>query len=75
MQTSNWLKGKIMDYRRFVVTLLIISCYLYAGTLISIFEYGTKAYLYLYPILGVFLITAFIMTLKLRKWNQQIIEE
>lgn len=75
MQNSSWLKGKIMDYRRFVLTLLIISCYLYAGTLISIFEYGTKAYLYLYPILAVFLLTAFIMTLKLRKWNQQMIEE
>ncbi|WLR46190.1 YrhC family protein [Halobacillus litoralis] len=75
MNTSQWLKKKVMDYKRFVMTLLIMSTYLYIGTLISLYEYGTKAYLFLYPVIGIALLTAFIMTLKIRKWKRQLIED
>ncbi|MYL47875.1 hypothetical protein GLV98_00170 [Halobacillus litoralis] len=75
MDTSQWLKKKVMDFKRFVMTLLIMSTYLYIGTLISLYEYGTKSYLFLYPVIGIALMTAFIMTLKIRKWKQQLIED
>ncbi|MGR9049283.1 YrhC family protein [Halobacillus faecis] len=75
MNTSQWLKKKVMDYKRFVMTLLILSTYFYIGTLISLYEYGTKAYLFLYPVIGIALLAAFIMTLKIRKWKRQLIED
>lgn len=75
LDTSQWLKKKVMDYKRFVMTLLIMSTYLYIGTLISLYEYATKAYLFLYPVIGTALLTAFIMTLKIRKWKRQLVED
>lgn len=74
MQTSRWIKKRILDYRRFVFTLLIVSCYLYAGSLISLYEYQTDTYLYLYPVIATALAAAFIMIIKIRKM-QQIIDE
>ncbi|MEC3883193.1 YrhC family protein [Halobacillus sp. HZG1] len=75
MDTSQELKKKVMDYKRFVMTLLIMSTYLYIGTLISLYEYGTTTYLFLYPVIGLTLFTAFFMTLKIRKWKRQLIKD
>ncbi|WP_255574542.1 YrhC family protein [Halobacillus sp. Nhm2S1] len=75
LDTSQWLKEKISDYKRFVITLLIMSTYLYIGTLISLYEYGTKAYLFLYPVMGIALVTAFVMTWKIRKWKKKLVED
>ncbi|ELK45532.1 YrhC family protein [Halobacillus sp. ACCC02827] len=69
MESTEW-KKKIADYKRFIMTLLIFSSYLYIGTLISLYEYGTATYMYLYPLIGAALITAFLMTMKIRKWQR-----
>ncbi|WP_226583241.1 YrhC family protein [Halobacillus litoralis] len=74
MKTTEWLSKKIQDYQRFVMTLLIMSSYLYAGTLISIFEYKTQSYLFLYPIIAIALFMAFLMTLKVKRWKRHLIE-
>ncbi|MGP4061626.1 YrhC family protein [Halobacillus litoralis] len=75
MKSTEWMKKKIIDYKRFIMTLLIFSSYLYIGTLISIYEYHTNAHLYLYPVIASALITSLIMTMKIRKWQKGTAEE
>ncbi|MGI8316061.1 YrhC family protein [Halobacillus mangrovi] len=74
MQSTEWIEKKIKDYKRFILTLLIFSSYLYAGTLISIYEYRTTLHFYLYPLILIGLATAFLMILKVRKWKQVLSE-
>lgn len=69
------MEKKISDYKRFITTLLILSSYLYVGTLISLFEYHTKLYIFLYPIIAFSLLTALVMTIMVKKWTQTMLEQ
>ncbi|MBA2173512.1 hypothetical protein H0266_01220 [Halobacillus locisalis] len=75
MNSNEWMKNKISDYKRFIATLLILSIYLYIGTLISLYEYKTDLHLYLYPVLALTLLTAFVLSIKLKRWNQSLRED
>ncbi|KHE71784.1 YrhC family protein [Halobacillus sp. BBL2006] len=74
MKSTESVEKKIKDYNRFILTLLIFSTYLYAGTLISIFEYQTRLHFYLYPLILIGLGTAFMLILKVKKWRQVLSE-
>ncbi|WP_027955318.1 MULTISPECIES: YrhC family protein [Halobacillus] len=66
---------KLKDYRRFVLTLIILNAYLYAGALISLYVYESRAHLYMYPVISASSAAAFFMILKMKKWKQQTLEE
>ncbi|MBH0229956.1 YrhC family protein [Halobacillus yeomjeoni] len=72
MQSTEWLQKKIEDYKRFIATLLILSSYLYMGTLISIFEYKSNDYYYLLPLTVSSLLAVTIFMVKINKWQRQI---
>ncbi|MCA0969996.1 YrhC family protein [Halobacillus litoralis] len=75
MNSNEWMKKKILDYKRFVMTLLILSSYLYIGTLISIYEYHADYHLYLLPLLTLTLPAAFVLTLKTKRWQRALSED
>lgn len=75
MKSNDWMKKKISDYKRFIVTLLILSSYLYIGTLISIYEYQANYHLYLYPLLIFTLLSAMVMSLKTKSWQRKVMED
>lgn len=75
MKTNEWMKNKISDYKRFIATLLILSIYLYIGTLISLYEYKTDFHLYLYPVLALTLLSSFVLSIKVKSWNQALRED
>ncbi len=70
MKSSDWMSKKISDFKRFTMTLLILSSYLYVGSLISIYEYQSTAYLYLLPLVIFGLCTALLFSFKIKKWQQ-----
>ncbi|UOQ93816.1 YrhC family protein [Halobacillus shinanisalinarum] len=75
MKSTEWIESKIADYKRFTLTLLILSSYLYIGVLISIYEYHSQAYLYLLIMIAGLLSAAFGFVLKLKKLRQHLLEE
>ncbi|RWZ59998.1 hypothetical protein EQV77_01485 [Halobacillus fulvus] len=74
MREAEDRERKITDYKRFVLTLIIVSTYLYVGSLISLFEYQTNAYLYMLPLSSLFLLIAYRMILKIRQWQHSKVE-
>ena len=70
MKMSEILEKKIVDFQRFIITLLMLTGYLYIGTLISIYEYEMELHLYLYPFIISGLLTAFVMVLKVKRWQR-----
>ncbi|TGB04225.1 YrhC family protein [Halobacillus salinus] len=72
MRSNEWMEKKISDYKRFIVTLLILSSYLYIGTLISIYEYQTNFHYYLYAILSLTLPSAIVMIAKTKRWQRKL---
>ncbi|MFD2926050.1 YrhC family protein [Halobacillus naozhouensis] len=75
MKSAESIENKITDYKRFTLTLLILSSYLYIGVLISIYEYHSSAYLYLLVMIAGLLGSAFMLVLKLKKLRQRLLEE
>ncbi|MCA1009762.1 YrhC family protein [Halobacillus halophilus] len=75
MKSTEWMEKKISDYKRFIMTLLILISYLYIGTLISIFEYHTTIHYFLYPVIGAGLIYAFLLIKKVKKMQQILTSE
>ncbi|WP_173916064.1 YrhC family protein [Halobacillus sp. Marseille-Q1614] len=74
MDSDKALEGKAADYKRFTMTLLILSGYLYIGVLISMFEYHSTAYYYLFGLIAVLLIAAFIFVRKLQHIQKDLSE-
>ncbi|MFD1018844.1 YrhC family protein [Thalassobacillus hwangdonensis] len=68
------LKGKIDDFKRFIMTLLILSSYLFIGTLISMYEYknGLEGLMMALTVTG--LGVAFYFTLKVSRFQKQLYE-
>ncbi|WP_431798750.1 YrhC family protein [Halobacillus andaensis] len=75
MDSNKQLENKLADYRRFTLTLLILSGYMYAGVIISLYEYQTNAYYYLFAVITALLITASIFVKKINKWQKKLREE
>ncbi|MFG6148436.1 YrhC family protein [Halobacillus sp. B23F22_1] len=75
MDSNKQLEKKLADYRRFTLTLLILSGYMYVGVIISLYEYKTNAYYYLFAVIAVLLITAFIFIKKINHWQRKLGEE
>ncbi|MFC7060716.1 YrhC family protein [Halobacillus seohaensis] len=75
MDSNKKLEGKLADYRRFTMTLIILSAYLYVGILISIYEYHSTAYYYLFVLIILLLSTAFYFVRKLNQWQKKLREE
>ncbi|UOQ46305.1 YrhC family protein [Halobacillus salinarum] len=69
MKSTKWMTKKISDFKRFTMTLLILSSYLYIGSLISIFAYHSSAYKLLLPAVVLILATALTFTFKIKKWQ------
>ncbi|MCP3025597.1 YrhC family protein [Halobacillus sp. A5] len=75
MDSTKHLENKLRDYRRFTMTLLILSSYLYIGVIISLYEYQTNAYYYLFAVIAVLLGTSAIFINKIKHWQQKLREE
>ncbi|WP_101844366.1 YrhC family protein [Halobacillus sp. Marseille-P3879] len=75
MDSNKQLENKLADYRRFTLTLLILSGYMYAGVIISLYEYQTNACYYLFAVITALLITASIFVKKINKWQKKLREE
>ncbi|MCA1021670.1 YrhC family protein [Halobacillus litoralis] len=75
MSSKEALSVKVKDYQRFVMTLIILNAYLYAGVLISLYVYETRAHLYMFPVITAASAAAFSMILKMKKWKRQAAEE
>ncbi|MCP3030396.1 YrhC family protein [Halobacillus sp. A1] len=75
MDANKVLEGKLADYRRFTMTLIILSGYLYIGVLISIYEYHSTSYYYLFVLITLLLSTAFYFVKKLKVLQQKLREE
>ncbi|WP_082233756.1 YrhC family protein [Halobacillus massiliensis] len=75
MDSNKVLEGKAADYKRFTLTLLILSGYLYIGVLISMFEYHSTAYNYLFALIALLLIAAFQFVRKLQYIQKKLSEE
>lgn len=68
------IKGKMEDYSRFIVTLIILSFYLYIGTVINTFVYQSSQAIILVFLTIVSLSAAMVFVLKWKKYQQILLK-
>ncbi|WP_229717892.1 YrhC family protein [Thalassobacillus devorans] len=68
------LETKIEDYKRFVITLIILSSYFFVGTIISMHVYQNQLEELMMTLTLIGLTAAFYFTLKLSDFQQRISE-
>ncbi|MFG6121287.1 YrhC family protein [Thalassobacillus sp. B23F22_16] len=69
------LETKIEDYKRFVITLIILSSYFFVGTIISMHVYQNHLEEMMITLTLIGLTAAFYFTLKLSDFQKRISEE
>ncbi|WP_139823856.1 YrhC family protein [Thalassobacillus devorans] len=69
------LESKIEDYKRFVITLIILSSYFFVGTIISMHVYQNQLEEMMMTLTLIGLTAAFYFTLKLSDFQKRISEE
>ena len=75
MKTMKQLESKIEDYKRFVITLIILSSYFFVGTIISMHVYQNQLEEMMMTLTLIGLTVAFYFTLKLSDFQKRISEE
>ncbi len=75
MKTMKQLESKIEDYKRFVITLIILSSYFFVGTIISMHVYQNQLEEMMMTLTLIGLTAAFYFTLKLSDFQKRISEE
>ena len=75
MKTMKQLETKIEDYKRFVITLIILSSYFFVGTIISMHVYQNQLEEMMMTLTLIGLTVAFYFTLKLSDFQKRISEE
>ncbi|WP_028783295.1 YrhC family protein [Thalassobacillus devorans] len=75
MNSMKQLENKIEDYKRFIITLIIVSSYFFVGTLISMYVYHNRLEDLMVTLTLIGLATAFYFTLKLTDFQRKLSEE
>ncbi|MFG6114246.1 YrhC family protein [Halobacillus sp. MO56] len=75
MNSMKQLENKIEDYKRFVITLIIVSSYFFIGTIISMYVYHNQLEGLMVTLTLTGLATAFYFILKLSEFQQKLMEE
>jgi len=69
------LQAKVDDYRRFVITLLIVSFYFYMGSLITVYlEPFQEGFIILMILTSLSILSSFYFLLKWKKCKQTLAE-
>ncbi|KGX88956.1 YrhC family protein [Pontibacillus litoralis] len=74
MEQVTELKARIEDYKRFIITLLIMSVYFYLGTLITTYIKPNAMNLLFLSITMISLCIAAFFIWKVKKWNDDMSE-
>ena len=69
------LKAKIEDYKRFILTLIILSFYFYIGTLITTYIHPNKFNSVLLMLTGASIVASMMFVVKWKKFNKQYQEQ
>ncbi|SEA95671.1 YrhC-like protein [Thalassobacillus cyri] len=75
MNSMKQLENKIEDYKRFIITLIIVSSYFFIGTIISMYVYHNQLEGLMVTLTLMGLATAFYFILKLTEFQQKLTEE
>ncbi|MFC0522522.1 YrhC family protein [Pontibacillus salicampi] len=73
-QLTKQLQGKVEDYKRFILTLIILSVYFYMGTIITTFIHPSGYNLLLLGITIASIVAAGVFVQRWQKLNKQLHE-